>query len=64
MQQHNEHLTTLVSVINSLNNFANVTISSLYFDITKDCLYADQAHSLERRRVVTVLEQVCYDTFA
>lgn len=50
----------LVLVINSLNNFANVTISSLYFDITKDCLYADHEHSLERRTVLTVLEQVCF----
>jgi isoleucyl-tRNA synthetase len=45
-------------VINALNNFANTTLSSLYFDITKDCLYANDAKSLERRAVVTVLEQV------
>ncbi|KAG6887858.1 hypothetical protein C0992_010462 [Termitomyces sp. T32_za158] len=44
-------------VINSLSNFANVTLSSLYLDITKDCLYADSISSLERRAVVTVLEQ-------
>ncbi len=45
-------------VINALNNFANTTMSSLYFDITKDCLYADGKDSLERRSVATVLEQV------
>jgi isoleucyl-tRNA synthetase len=46
-------------VINALNNFATITLSSLYFDITKDCLYADGVKSRERRAVVTVLEQVC-----
>ncbi|KAG5634944.1 hypothetical protein H0H81_000255 [Sphagnurus paluster] len=45
-------------VINSLTNFANITLSSLYFDITKDCLYANSLASPERRAVVTVLEQV------
>ncbi|KAG6885563.1 hypothetical protein C0993_012806 [Termitomyces sp. T159_Od127] len=44
-------------VINSLTNFANVTLSSLYLDITKDCLYANSLSSPERRAVVTVLEQ-------
>ena len=48
----------LLSVINSLTNFTNITLSSLYFDITKDCLYANSLHSEERRAVVTVLEQV------
>ncbi|EGN92511.1 hypothetical protein SERLA73DRAFT_172840 [Serpula lacrymans var. lacrymans S7.3] len=45
-------------VINSLTNFANLTLSSLYFDITKDCLYADSVHSMKRRAVVTVLENI------
>ncbi|KAF9459744.1 tRNA synthetases class I-domain-containing protein [Collybia nuda] len=45
-------------VINALTNFANITLSSLYFDITKDCLYANGITSHERRAVVTVLEQV------
>ncbi|KZT10283.1 isoleucyl-tRNA synthetase [Laetiporus sulphureus 93-53] len=45
-------------VVNGLANFASITLSSLYLDITKDCLYADAIYSLERRRVVTVLEQV------
>ncbi|TFY83159.1 hypothetical protein EWM64_g848 [Hericium alpestre] len=45
-------------VMNALGNFANITLSSLYFDITKDCLYADSLSSFERRSVVTVLEQV------
>ena len=46
-------------VINLTSNFANVTLSTLYFDITKDCLYANAKDSLERRAVLTVLEQVC-----
>lgn len=45
-------------VVNSLSNFANITLSALYFDITKDCLYADSTESLERRRIVTVLQHV------
>ncbi|KAG6872580.1 hypothetical protein C0995_008647 [Termitomyces sp. Mi166 len=44
-------------VINSLTNFANITLSSLYLDITKDCLYANSLASPERRAVVNVLEQ-------
>ncbi|KAF9041334.1 tRNA synthetases class I-domain-containing protein [Panaeolus papilionaceus] len=44
-------------VMNALNNFTNITLSSLYFDITKDCLYANSLASVERRAVVTVLEK-------
>ncbi|KAF8189885.1 isoleucyl-tRNA synthetase [Mycena galopus ATCC 62051] len=42
----------------ALNNFANITLSSFYFDISKDGLYADALDSFERRATVTVLEQV------
>ncbi|KAJ8083181.1 isoleucine-tRNA ligase [Marasmius tenuissimus] len=45
-------------VMTALINFCNITLSSLYFDITKDCLYANGPSSLERRRVVTVLEKI------
>ncbi|KAG1872417.1 tRNA synthetases class I-domain-containing protein [Suillus subalutaceus] len=45
-------------VMNSLTNFANVTLSSLYFDITKDCLYANDIQSVERRAIVTTLAKV------
>jgi hypothetical protein len=45
-------------VVNSLNNFANISLSTFYFDITKDSLYADGKESVERRAVLTVLEQV------
>lgn len=51
-------LNGITSVLNALTNFANVTLSSLYFDITKDCLYANAIDSLERRAVITVLEHV------
>ena len=53
---------SLSTVVAALNNFANITLSSLYFDITKDCLYASGTNSLERRMVVTVLEQVHHET--
>jgi isoleucyl-tRNA synthetase len=54
--------------MNSLSNFANITLSSLYFDITKDCLYANDLQSVERRAVVTTLARVSdlvkiYDVF-
>lgn len=53
-----------LTVTNALVNFANVTLSSLYFDITKDCLYANSLHSVERRAVVTVLEKVLHNSAA
>ncbi|KAI0634849.1 isoleucyl-tRNA synthetase [Trametes polyzona] len=45
-------------VISSLSYFANIVLSSFYFDINKDCLYAEPEHGLRRRRVLTVLDQV------
>lgn len=45
-------------VMTALTNFANVTLSSLYFDITKDVLYANSVLSVERRAVVDTLERV------
>ncbi|OSD08764.1 isoleucyl-tRNA synthetase [Trametes coccinea BRFM310] len=45
-------------VINELSYFANITLSSFYFDINKDCLYAEREDSIQRRRVLTVLDQV------
>ncbi|KAJ7484743.1 hypothetical protein FB451DRAFT_1364151 [Mycena latifolia] len=45
-------------VVAALSNFANGTLSALYFDISKDGLYANALDSVERRAVVTVLKQV------
>ncbi|KAI6006964.1 tRNA synthetases class I-domain-containing protein [Pisolithus albus] len=45
-------------VMTALVNFANITLSSLYFDITKDVLYANDVCSLERRAVVDTLERI------
>ncbi|KAK7046684.1 tRNA synthetases class I-domain-containing protein [Favolaschia claudopus] len=42
----------------ALNNFANIVLSSFYFDISKDGLYANALDSIERRATVTVLEHV------
>lgn len=42
----------------ALTNFANITLSSLYLDITKDVLYANDVHSIERRVVVDTLKRV------
>ncbi|KAF9239290.1 tRNA synthetases class I-domain-containing protein [Melanogaster broomeanus] len=45
-------------VITALTHFANITLSSLYFDITKDVLYAGDIHSIERRVVVDTLKRI------
>jgi isoleucyl-tRNA synthetase len=45
-------------VISTLTHFTNTTLSSLYFDITKDNLYANSLSSPERRCTVTVLQHV------
>ncbi|KAG8862966.1 isoleucine-tRNA ligase [Tulasnella sp. 330] len=44
-------------VVATLNSFVANTLSSLYFDITKDCLYADAADSPRRRAVLQVLNE-------
>ncbi|KAL0958174.1 hypothetical protein HGRIS_000337 [Hohenbuehelia grisea] len=49
-------------VVSALANFTNTTLSSLYFDITKDCLYADAADSWERQQVAAMLEQILSTT--
>ena len=46
------------AVIQELSYFANITLSSFYFDINKDCLYADREDGIERRKALTVLDQV------
>jgi len=51
-------LNNFETVVNSIINFSNITLSSLYFDITKDCLYANHNACKERRAVVTVFEEV------
>ncbi|KAN0085929.1 tRNA synthetases class I (I, L, M and V) domain containing protein [Tylopilus felleus] len=45
-------------VMVALTNFANITLSSLYFDITKDVLYANDDHSIERRVAVDTLKRM------
>ncbi|EJD05388.1 isoleucyl-tRNA synthetase [Fomitiporia mediterranea MF3/22] len=45
-------------VVQAISRFANITLSALYFDITKDVLYAHRLDSTERRAVVYVLNQV------
>ncbi|ODV94219.1 hypothetical protein PACTADRAFT_60287 [Pachysolen tannophilus NRRL Y-2460] len=42
-------------IIRELNNHMNVNLSSIYFDISKDCLYADGTSSHRRRSIQTVL---------
>ncbi|KAK7043002.1 isoleucine-tRNA ligase [Paramarasmius palmivorus] len=47
-----------LKTMSALINYCNITLSSLYFDITKDCLYANAKDSIERRAVVTVLQKM------
>ncbi|GAA5862969.1 hypothetical protein JCM3774_006704 [Rhodotorula dairenensis] len=46
----------------ALSAFSNTTLSSFYFDVTKDSLYADSHSSLARRHVIHVLQTV-FDTY-
>ncbi|KAG7662517.1 ISM1 [[Candida] subhashii] len=45
-------------VISSINLHVNTTLSSIYFDISKDCLYTDKANSPRRKGVQTVLNEI------
>ncbi|KAI0088191.1 isoleucyl-tRNA synthetase [Irpex rosettiformis] len=45
-------------VVIELSNFANITLSSLYHDITKDRLYCHPANSPERRAIVTTMQHI------
>ncbi|KAG8912715.1 isoleucine-tRNA ligase [Tulasnella sp. 417] len=45
-------------VVASLNRFAANTLSSLYFDVTKDTLYADPVSHPTRRATITVLSEI------
>ena len=51
-----------LQVYQALATFSNTTLSSFYFDVIKDSLYADAKTSLERRRVVYTLQKVL-DTY-
>ncbi|GAA5999326.1 isoleucine--tRNA ligase ISM1 [Rhodotorula paludigena] len=42
----------------ALSTFSNTTLSSFYFDVTKDALYASSTSSLERRQILSVLHTV------
>ncbi|KAF5350978.1 hypothetical protein D9756_008391 [Leucocoprinus leucothites] len=55
---NNPYAFDFARVMNSLVYFANVTLSSFYLDIRKDCLYGDSINSIERRGVLTVLEKI------
>ncbi|KAJ7579300.1 tRNA synthetases class I-domain-containing protein [Mycena floridula] len=55
--RHNFHI-----VMTALIKFSTFTLSSLYFDINKDRLYADDPKCLERRAVVSVLDEILSTT--
>ncbi|GAA6059397.1 hypothetical protein JCM10212_003629 [Sporobolomyces blumeae] len=46
----------------ALAAFSNSTLSSFYFDVTKDTLYADSRESLPRRHVIHTLQHI-FDTY-
>lgn len=45
-------------VLKDLSNNMNNTLSALYFDVSKDCLYTDGTNSKRRRNIQFVLQQV------
>ncbi|KZO98568.1 isoleucyl-tRNA synthetase [Calocera viscosa TUFC12733] len=45
-------------VVHALTDFSTTQLSSLYFDITKDCLYADPIDSRQRRAIITVCKEI------
>lgn len=46
-------------VLKGVNHFINVTLSSIYFDVRKDCLYTDAADSAKRLATLTVFNEIC-----
>ncbi|KAJ3520544.1 hypothetical protein NM688_g9147 [Phlebia brevispora] len=47
-------------VVTALSNFANITLSSFYLDITKDRLYANALSDPERRATITILDTITH----
>lgn len=45
-------------VVKAYNHFVNVTLSSIYFDVRKDCLYTDAHDSARRQATLTVFAEV------
>lgn len=45
-------------VIRRLTEFANATLSNLYLDVGKDCLYLDGRDDERRKTLVAVIDQV------
>ncbi|KAK0445212.1 tRNA synthetases class I-domain-containing protein [Armillaria borealis] len=45
-------------VVKTLQNLCNITLSSFYFDINKDNLYANALNGYERRATVFVLKEI------
>ncbi|MBC6444473.1 MAG: isoleucine--tRNA ligase [Alphaproteobacteria bacterium GM202ARS2] len=48
----------LVGFYNRVVHFCALDLSAFYFDIRKDCLYCDSAHSPKRQATLFVLEQI------
>ncbi|CCG20598.1 protein [Candida orthopsilosis Co 90-125] len=45
-------------VVSSVNAHVNSVLSAIYFDVSKDCLYTDDANSTRRRAIQTVLNEI------
>ena len=52
---------SFADVYKLINNFVSTTLSSFYFDFTKDILYIEKVDSKERRSVQTVIYNVIND---
>ena len=56
IEHYKEH--NFSRVVSEVNHHMNVILSSLYFDISKDCLYTDSKNSVRRRSIQTVLKEI------
>lgn len=45
-------------VLKSVNHFINVTLSSIYFDVRKDCLYTDALDAPKRMATLAVFSEI------
>ena len=55
-EAYNEH--SYYKVVKSINQFVNVELSSIYFDIRKDALYTDSIDSEKRQFSIKVMEEI------
>lgn len=56
MKEYEKH--NFFKVVKNVNHFINVDLSSIYFDIRKDCLYTDKLDSKKRVSTLAAFEEI------